>query len=231
MVLFTTRLPYPSRSLRHMRPWKVFRPPICGRIPEDFAGGGIIVLEDHRGRKILIIDGHSLAHRAYYALPATLTRADGMPTNAVLGFCNMVAKMLEEGDFDAGVCAFDTPSPTFRHEQFEDYKATRKPMDDSLKAQMPVVREAAEAFGFTLAELDGWEADDVIGTIARMAEEAGGDEAIIVTGDKDALQLVSDNVRVVLTRRGAYRSLIITARMRSGSGTALTPSTFLISRD
>ncbi len=163
--------------------------------------GGIIVLEDHRGRKILIIDGHSLAHRAYYALPATLTRADGMPTNAVLGFCNMVAKMLEEGDFDAGVCAFDTPSPTFRHEQFEDYKATRKPMDDSLKAQMPVVREAAEAFGFTLAELDGWEADDVIGTIARMAEEAG-DEAIIVTGDKDALQLVSDNVRVVLTRRG-----------------------------
>ncbi|MDD3599555.1 MAG: DNA polymerase I, partial [Firmicutes bacterium] len=91
-------------------------------------------MEDHRGRKILIIDGHSLAHRAYYALPATLTRADGMPTNAVLGFCNMVAKMLEEEDFDAGVCAFDTPSPTFRHEQFEDYKATRKPMDDSLKA-------------------------------------------------------------------------------------------------
>lgn len=163
--------------------------------------GGIVILEDNRGRKILIIDGHSLAHRAYYALPATLTRADGMPTNAVLGFCNMVAKMLEEGDFDAGVCAFDTPSPTFRHEQFEDYKATRKPMDDSLRAQMPIVKEAAEAFGFTLAELDGWEADDVIGTIARMAEEAG-DEAVIVTGDKDALQLVSENVRVVLTRRG-----------------------------
>ncbi|MDD2202077.1 MAG: DNA polymerase I [Firmicutes bacterium] len=163
--------------------------------------GGIIVLEDKSGRKILIIDGHSLAHRAYYALPATLTRADGMPTNAVLGFCNMVAKMLEDGDFDAGVCAFDTPAPTFRHEQFEDYKATRKPMDDSLRAQMPIVREAAEAFGFTLVELDGWEADDVIGTIARMVDEAG-DEATIVTGDKDALQLVSKNVRVVLTRRG-----------------------------
>lgn len=158
-------------------------------------------MEEHKGRKILIIDGHSLAHRAYYALPATLTRADGTPTNAVLGFCNMVAKMLEEGDFDGGVCAFDRPSPTFRHEQFEDYKATRKPMDDSLRVQMPIIREAAEAFGFTLAELDGWEADDVIGTIARMAEEAG-DEAVIVTGDKDALQLVSDNVRVVLTRKG-----------------------------
>jgi len=151
-----------------------------------------------------------------------------MPTNAVLGFCNMVAKMLEDGDFDAGVCAYDTPAPTFRHEQFEDYKATRKPMDDSLRAQMPIVREAAEAFGFTLVELDGWEADDVIGTIARMVDEAG-DEATIVTGDKDALQLVSKNVRVVLTRRG-ISEFDEYGRMRSGSGTALTRSTFLISR-
>ncbi|MEA4883041.1 MAG: DNA polymerase I [Clostridia bacterium] len=154
-----------------------------------------------RGRKILIIDGHSLAHRAYHALPPTLTRADGTPTNAVLGFCNMVLKLLESEKPDAGVCAFDRPAPTFRHKEYEQYKATRKPMEDSLKVQIPIVREAAQALGLTVSELDGWEADDVIGTVSRLAEEAG-DQAVIVTGDKDALQLVSDNVRVVLTKKG-----------------------------
>jgi DNA polymerase-1 len=158
-------------------------------------------LSERKARKILIIDGHSLAHRAFHALPPTLSRADGTPTNAVLGFCNMMAKLLEQEQPDAGICAFDRPSPTFRHEQYEEYKATRKPMDESLRVQMPIVREAARAFGFSVVELDGWEADDVIGTLSRMAEEAG-DEATIVTGDRDALQLASDRVRVVLTRRG-----------------------------
>jgi len=158
-------------------------------------------LSERKARKILIIDGHSLAHRAFHALPPTLSRADGTPTNAVLGFCNMMVKLLEQEQPDAGICAFDRPSPTFRHEQYEEYKATRKPMDESLRVQMPIVREAARAFGFSVVELDGWEADDVIGTLSRMAEESG-DEAIIVTGDRDALQLASDRVRVVLTRRG-----------------------------
>ena len=158
-------------------------------------------MSERKARKILIIDGHSLAHRAFHALPSTLTRADGTPTNAVLGFCNMMAKLLEQEQPDVGICAFDRPSPTFRHKEYEDYKATRKPMDESLRAQMPIVREAARAFGFSVVELDGWEADDVIGTLSRMADEAG-DEALIVTGDRDALQLISDRVRVVLTRRG-----------------------------
>ncbi|MBP7893145.1 MAG: DNA polymerase I [Firmicutes bacterium] len=158
-------------------------------------------MSERKARKILIIDGHSLAHRAFHALPPTLSRADGTPTNAVLGFCNMMVKLLEQEQPDVGICAFDRPSPTFRHEQYEEYKATRKPMDESLRVQMPIVREAARAFGFSVVELDGWEADDVIGTLSRMAEEAE-DEAIIVTGDRDALQLASDRVRVVLTRRG-----------------------------
>jgi len=158
-------------------------------------------LSERKARKILIIDGHSLAHRAFHALPPTLSRADGTPTNAVLGFCNMMVKLLEQEQPDVGICAFDRPSPTFRHEQYEEYKATRKPMDESLRVQMPIVREAARAFGFSVVELDGWEADDVIGTLSRMAEESG-DEAIIVTGDRDALQLASERVRVVLTRRG-----------------------------
>jgi DNA polymerase-1 len=158
-------------------------------------------LTEQKARKILIIDGHSLAHRAFHALPHTLSRADGTPTNAVLGFCNMVVKLLEQEQPDVGICAFDRPSPTFRHIEYEEYKATRKPMDESLRAQMPIVREAARAFGFSVVELDGWEADDVIGTLSRMAEESG-DDAIIVTGDRDALQLASDRVRVVLTRRG-----------------------------
>lgn len=158
-------------------------------------------MSERKARKILIIDGHSLAHRAFHALPPTLSRADGTPTNAVLGFCNMMVKLLEQEQPDVGICAFDRPSPTFRHDQYEEYKATRKPMDESLRVQMPIVREAARAFGFSVVELDGWEADDVIGTLSRMAEESG-DEAIIVTGDRDALQLASDRVRVVLTRRG-----------------------------
>jgi DNA polymerase-1 len=152
-------------------------------------------------RKILVLDGHSLAHRAYHALPPTLTRADGTPTNAVLGFCNMVVKLLEQEEPDAVICAFDRAAPTFRHQEFEAYKAQRKPMDDALRVQMPIVREAAEAFGFSVCEIDGWEADDVIGTVARLAEESGN-EAVIVTGDRDALQLVSDKVHVLLTRRG-----------------------------
>ena len=158
-------------------------------------------MSERKARKILIIDGHSLAHRAFHALPPTLSRADGTPTNAVLGFCNMMVKLLEQEQPDVGICAFDRPSPTFRHEAYEAYKATRKPMDESLRVQIPIVREAARAFGFAVVELDGFEADDVIGTVSRMAEEAG-DEAIIVTGDRDALQLASDQVRVVLTRRG-----------------------------
>lgn len=158
-------------------------------------------LPEESRKKILIIDGHSLAHRAYHALPVTLARPDGTPTNAVLGFCNMLVKLLEQEKPDAVVCAFDAPEPTFRHQQYEEYKATRRPMDDALRVQMPVVREAAAAFGLEVLELPGWEADDIIGSVASQAEKAGF-EALIVTGDRDALQLVSDSVKVLLTKKG-----------------------------
>lgn len=164
-------------------------------------GEGTSDLPDESRKKILIIDGHSLAHRAFHALPVSLTRSDGVPTNAVLGFCNMLIKLLEQESPDAAVCTFDTPEPTFRHKKYEHYKATRKPMDDALRVQMPVVREAAAAFGLTVLELPGWEADDIIGSVARRAEDQGY-EALIVTGDRDALQLASDRVKVLLTRKG-----------------------------
>lgn len=151
--------------------------------------------------KLLIIDGHSLAHRAYHAVPGTLTRSDGTPINAVLGFCNMLMRLVEQEKPDKAVCTFDMASPTFRHLSYEDYKNNRKPMDEDLKVQIPILHEAAEAFGFCVMEMDGYEADDVIGTVAKKADEEGY-EVLIVTGDKDSLQLVSTRVNVVLTRKG-----------------------------
>lgn len=151
--------------------------------------------------KLLIIDGHSLAHRAYHAVPATLTRRDGTPINAVLGFCNMLLSLVEQEKPDKAVCTFDMAAPTFRHLSYDEYKSNRKPMDEELKIQIPILHEAAEAFGFCVMEIEGYEADDVIGTVSKKADEEGY-EVLIITGDKDSLQLVSDNVNVVLTRKG-----------------------------
>ncbi len=152
------------------------------------------------GRTILL-DGHSLAHRAYHALPPTLTDPSGKPTNAVLGFCNMLVKIMEQEESERVVCAFDSPGPVFRHADFADYKATRKPMDQDLRDQIPVIKQACEAFGVEVVELVGYEADDLLGTMARRLEGKGFD-VTIVTSDRDSYQLASDRIKLMMNKKG-----------------------------
>ena len=150
--------------------------------------------------RLLILDGNSLLHRAFYALP-DLTNTEGVHTNAVFGFTTMLLKMKEELKPDYIVSAFDKKSPTFRHEQYKDYKAGRKKMPDELRGQFPIVKELLSLMSIDIFEIDGFEADDLIGTLAFFAEEKGI-EVYIVTGDKDALQLASDNIKVVINKKG-----------------------------
>lgn len=150
--------------------------------------------------KLLLVDGHSLFHRAFHALPP-LTTSDGQPTNAVYGFLQMLLLLLAEEQPDYAVVALDTPGPTFRDEIYEPYKAHRPPSDENLRAQMPMLDEIIAALGMTAVSLEGFEADDVIGTLATRAASEGVD-VTIVTGDKDLLQLVNDHVEVVATVRG-----------------------------
>ena len=150
--------------------------------------------------KMIIIDGNSLLYRAFYALP-NLTTADGRPTNAVYGFSMMVLRLLEEEKPGYCAVAFDAPGGTFRHTAYADYKATRIATPDELRPQGPMARQVCEALHIPIFEVPGVEADDVVGTMARLGEQAGMD-VIIVTGDNDALQLVTEHVRVLTTRRG-----------------------------
>lgn len=152
-------------------------------------------------RKVLaVLDGSSLLHRAYHALPSLSTLA-GEPTNAVYGFALMLLRLLESERPDHVLVAFDRPGPTFRHEAFEGYKAQRPSMPEDLRPQVERVKQVISAFGFPIYELDGYEADDVIGTVARLAQERGV-EVLIFTGDRDALQLVNPHTRVLLMRKG-----------------------------
>ncbi|HHY32608.1 MAG TPA: DNA polymerase I [Firmicutes bacterium] len=152
-------------------------------------------------KKLVIIDGNSLANRAFYAIQADLSTRTGERTNAVYGFANMLLRLLEEEKPDYLAVAFDRAAPTFRHLEFEGYKATRKGMPDELASQIPLIKELVEAFRVPVLEIDGYEADDIIGTVTRKAEEAGC-ESLIVTGDRDTLQLVSPLTRAVITRKG-----------------------------
>ncbi|MDI3279933.1 MAG: DNA polymerase I [Bacillota bacterium] len=152
-------------------------------------------------RKVLaVLDGSSLLHRAYHALPSLSTSA-GEPTNAVYGFALMLWRLLESERPDRVLVAFDRPGPTFRHEAFDGYKAQRPSMPEDLRPQVERVKQVVSAFGFPIYELDGYEADDVIGTVARLARERGW-EVLIFTGDRDALQLVNPHTRVLLMRKG-----------------------------
>ncbi|NMB17488.1 MAG: DNA polymerase I [Firmicutes bacterium] len=151
-------------------------------------------------KTFFLVDGHSLLYRAFYALP-TMTTNSGEHTNAVYGFTSMLLRLLQEQDPDCLVVAFDKKGPTFRHEQFPDYKANRSETPDELIGQVERVKELVEAFGWSQAELDGYEADDIIGTLCERAKEAGY-QVYIVTGDNDCLQLVDDHARVLFTRRG-----------------------------
>lgn len=151
-------------------------------------------------KKAVLIDGNSLAYRAFYALPDTMKTASGIVTNAVYGFTTMLLKILEKKpDFIA--IAFDRAAPTFRHKEYADYKATRQKAPPTLYEQMPLVRKVSEAFDIPIFELDGFEADDIIGTLAKQAEKKGF-HVDIVTGDKDTLQIVDDSINVLTTRKG-----------------------------
>jgi len=149
---------------------------------------------------IILIDGNSLAYRAFYALPDTMKTSKGQVTNAIYGFTTMLLKIVEEKP-KLIIIAFDKAAPTFRHKEYKEYKATRQKAPPTLSEQMPYVRRAAEAFDIPVYELEGYEADDIIGTLAKKAE-AEGHKVRIVTGDMDAVQLIDDNIEVLTTRRG-----------------------------
>jgi len=150
---------------------------------------------------LLLIDGNSLAYRAFFALPDTIARADGFPTNALYGLAAMMVKVLAEERPGRVVVAWDAPGKVFRHEEYPEYKAGRKQTPDLLREQQPHFRPLMEAFGFVNTECPGFEADDVIGTLATQAA-AEGEDVVILTGDRDALQLVDGRVSVLATGRG-----------------------------
>ncbi|MCB2288709.1 DNA polymerase I [Clostridium sp. CS001] len=174
--------------------------------------------------RLLILDGHSLMYRAFYALPA-LTNSDGIYTNAVYGFTSMLLKMKEEFAPDYIVTTFDRKAPTFRHEDYKDYKAGRKKMPDELIGQFSLVRELLEKMAIDIFELDGFEADDLIGTLSVFAENQGI-EVFIVTGDRDALQLATDNVKVVINKKGMSEKEIYD-RNRIIEEMGVTPTEFI----
>ena len=148
---------------------------------------------------LVLVDGHSLVHRAFHAVPAGFMTSRGEPTNAVFGFTSMLLKVLEDLRPEFCAVAFDRPAPTFRHLASADYKATRPRMADDLRQQFGRVRQVVEALGIPIFEQDGFEADDVLGCLARQAA-ADGVETMIVTGDLDSLQLVEEHVRVLAPR-------------------------------
>ncbi len=152
--------------------------------------------------KIVLIDGHSIINRAFYGVP-DLTNKDGLHTNGIFGFVNILFKILEEEKPDYLTVAFDVHHPTFRHKMFSEYKGTRKGMPQELHEQVPVLKELLTAMGIKIMELPGYEADDLLGTVAKRSEEKGMD-VLVVSGDRDLLQIVTDNIRVCIpkTKRG-----------------------------
>ena len=150
--------------------------------------------------KTLIIDGNSILNRAFYGVRPMTTR-DGRPTNALYGFVNMIAKQLESLSPDAAGIAFDLRAPTFRHKACDFYKATRKGMPEELHAQLEPAKEAARLMGLHVLSLEGYEADDILGTAAKHASDEGND-CYLLTGDRDSFQLVDDRVFVLLCTTG-----------------------------
>ncbi len=148
--------------------------------------------------KLLLIDGHSILNRAYYGIRG-LSNSKGVPTNAVYGFLNIMFKYIEEEKPDYLTVAFDVSAPTFRHEMYEEYKGTRKPMDDDLRVQVPMIQEMLNAMGITIVKKEGLEADDILGTISRIGEREGLDVTIL-SGDRDLLQLATKKVKIAIPK-------------------------------
>src|SRR6476661_2041378 len=152
--------------------------------------------------KLMLVDGNSLTYRAFFALPTDITLASGQVTNAVYGFTAMLLNLVRDHKPDGIGVAFDRPEPTFRHEAVADYKANRNAAPDILRQQMGLVRQVVETLRIPIIEAPGFEADDIIATLATQARDQG-DEVLIVTGDRDAYQLVEDPlVKVLYNRRG-----------------------------
>ncbi|MGE4353938.1 MAG: DNA polymerase I [Oscillospiraceae bacterium] len=160
--------------------------------------------------KLMILDGNSIVNRAYYGI-RMLTSPDGTPTNGVYGFMTILNRLLSDEKPDAVCVAFDLKAPTFRHKQFEGYKAQRKEMPDELAAQLPLLREALDAMGIKRLELEGWEADDIMGTVSVICQKSGW-ACLLVTGDKDSFQLITETstVKHVKTRMGQQETISYT---------------------
>ena len=159
--------------------------------------------------KIVILDGYSLMYRAFHALQTPMTAPDGTPTNAVHGFVMMLLKVVEDERPDRLAVAFDMHAPTFRAKLFDGYKATRKPMPDELRAQDPVIRELIGEMGIPILECEGYEADDILGTVSLRCEQAG-DEALLVTGDRDSFQLSGPHTTILYTKKGITDTVRVT---------------------
>ena len=151
--------------------------------------------------RIVIIDGNSLINRAYYAMQRPMITKDGIYTQGVYGFINMLTRIIDDYSPDYITVTFDRKSPTFRHIEYDDYKAGRKKMPPELAMQFPILKDVLHAMNIKTMEIDGFEADDIIGTVARVSEEEGL-EPLIITGDKDALQLCTDKTKVLITKKG-----------------------------
>ena len=164
-------------------------------------------MTEMRRPTVLLVDGYSLIFRGFHALPL-LTTAEGHYTNAVHGFFSMLFKALGEYRPDALCVMLDVHAPTFRHTLYEAYKGTRKPMPEELRPQLPIVRELLAAMDIRMCEMEGYEADDLLGTASRLANERGWD-ALILTGDRDSLQLAGGGTRIILTRKGITESLLL----------------------
>ncbi|NCB35983.1 MAG: DNA polymerase I, partial [Clostridia bacterium] len=158
-------------------------------------------------QSVLLVDGHSLIHRAFHALP--LLSVGGVYTNAVQGFFAMLFKAMGEYHPDGLIVMFDMHAPTFRHTMYDEYKAGRKPTPEELRPQFAIVREILTAMKVPICELEGYEADDLLGTAARLANRQGI-HAYILTGDRDSLQLVNGETQVILTKTGISDSLLLT---------------------
>ena len=151
--------------------------------------------------KLVLVDGNAIIHRAYHAMPTTLTDKEGNPTNAVYGFTSMLLRIIEDLDPTHLIVCFDRKEPTFRKEMFDDYQSHRPEADKELISQFGTVRKVVSSFGIPIFDKAGYEADDLIGTIAKKAEK-DLDGVVIVTGDKDILQLVTDKTKVYLPIKG-----------------------------
>ena len=144
--------------------------------------------------KLVLIDGHSILNRAFYGLP-DLSNAEGLHTNAVYGFLNIMFRILEEEKPDYLAVAFDVHAPTFRHEMYDAYKGTRKPMPEELREQVPVMKDVLKAMHIVIVEQAGLEADDILGTLAKKAER-DGKAVSLVSGDRDLLQIATDRIKI-----------------------------------